>query len=105
MKRLLRFEQRATLRNEFNEEIGVWAEVATAYGDFEELKGTEFFAALQSQSKITARITCRYMASLATLTPKDRILCDGLTYDIQAVIDPKLRHRELQFFVADHSAI
>lgn len=105
MRHLLRFERRATTHNEFNEETGVWQELATAYGEFEELKGAELFSAMQSQSKVTARITCRYMPALAGLTPKDRIRSDQLIFDIQAIVDSKMRHRHLQFLVADHSTV
>jgi SPP1 family predicted phage head-tail adaptor len=103
MKRLCTFERRAALRNAFNEDIGEWQTIAEAYGAFDELKGAELFAALQTQSKITGRVNCRYTPILATVTPKDRIRVGTQLFDIESVVDPKLRHRELQFMIADHS--
>ena len=104
LNRLVRFERRGAASNEFNEPVGVWAEFARAFAQIVSLNAREFFAALQSQSEATSRVVVRFTPTLAAVKTSDRIVSnsDGVVYDIQAVIDPDGRRRELHFLVAVH---
>jgi SPP1 family predicted phage head-tail adaptor len=75
-----------------------WGTFATVYGAVEPLRGREFFAAKEFQAEVTTRIRIRYLVGV---TPKMQIL-DGITvYLINAVIDPEMKHQELQLMCVE----
>jgi SPP1 family predicted phage head-tail adaptor len=102
LNRLVTFERRDSATNEFNEQVGDWVEVARAYAQIVSLTGREFFASLQEQSDVTARVIVRYTPQLAALKTTDRIVTAERIYDIQAVLNPDGRSRELHILVAEH---
>lgn len=73
----------------------------TAWVDFlprvsasvEPLRGRELYAAQEHQADVDVRIRIRYREGIE---PTMRVVHDGRVYDIRAVIDPDLRHRELE---------
>jgi SPP1 family predicted phage head-tail adaptor len=102
LNRLFRFERRSDTRNEFNEQVGEWTEIARVYGELRSLNAREFFQAMQVQSEQSFRIHCRWTAPLAAIRTSDRIVSDDTVFDVQAVIDPTGRRRELDFLVIEH---
>lgn len=70
-----------------------WTAFATVAASIEPLRGREFLEAQAVQAKIDVRIRIRYLAGV---TAAMRVVHDGLVYPIEAVIDPQLRHRELE---------
>lgn len=103
LNRLVRFERRTRTTNEFNEQAGDWREFAQTRAQIVSISAREFFAAMQAQSDATLRVICRYSGHLATVRPTDRIREGERTLDIQAVIDPTGRRRELHFLVVERS--
>lgn len=65
---------------------GVWASV-------DPLRGRELFAAQEHHSEIEVRIRIRYQEGI---TAAMRVVFESQYYDILAIIDPEMRHRELQ---------
>ncbi|AMP15492.1 phage head-tail joining family protein [Collimonas pratensis] len=63
------------------------------YAKKEDLSGRELFAAQAAQSEVTTRFRIRYRTGV---TAKMRLLCDGVIYNIEAVLDRDGRKRELQ---------
>lgn len=59
----------------------------------EPLRGRELFAAQEHSSETEVRIRIRYRDDV---TDRMRVVHDGKYYEIQSVIDPELRHRELE---------
>ena len=72
--------------------------IATVWGAIEPLNGRELFAAQAINSEITARIRIRYRAGVTTAM---QIEHEGKTYNILSVIDPELRHMELQLMTSE----
>lgn len=75
---------------------GAWANVAgisSIWASIEPLKGRELFAAQEHHSEVEVRIRIRYRAGI---TAAMRVVHGGLYYAIAAVLDPELRHRELE---------
>lgn len=64
----------------------VWASI-------EPLRGRELFAAQEHAADVDVRIRMRYRAGVE---PTMRVVHEGRIYDIRAVLDPELRHRELE---------
>jgi len=102
LNRNLIFERRDNTRNEFNELVGPWVEIARARGEKRALNSREFFAAMQAQSEKSFRLLCRWSPALAAVKASDRVLIDTEVHDIQAATDPDGRHRELEFVVIEH---
>lgn len=63
----------------------------------EPLRGRELFAAQEHFAEVTTRIRIRYRDDV---TAEMRVVHGGVDYAIGAVIDPELRHRELELMCA-----
>lgn len=78
-----------------------WVDFATVRASVEPLQGREFFAAVQQASEVTTRFRLRYLPGVGT---NMRILHQGRKYNISAVIDPNMLHRELHLMAVETSA-
>jgi SPP1 family predicted phage head-tail adaptor len=103
LRERITFERRTSQLNEFGESPDVWRALSSVWASVEPLSGREFFAALQTQSDVTIRVTCRYSNAIAAVTEKDRIKHGSKVYDIRhPPIDRDSRHREIQFMCTHH---
>lgn len=75
-----------------------WSDVAAVWASIEALQGREVFAAQQINAQVSSRITIRYRAGII---PKMRMVFGARTFNIEAVIDPDGRRRELQLLVSE----
>ncbi len=78
-----------------------WSTFATVRAAVEPLRGQEYLAAAQLQSTLNARIRIRYISGVTT---KMRVLFDSRYFEIEGVIDPEMRHRELQLMCVERDA-
>lgn len=70
-----------------------WSDVATGIpASVEPLSGRELANAQTVNAETTTKITMRYRAGVST---SDRITFEGKFYNLQSVIDPEMKHREL----------
>jgi len=92
------FKEKSVTRNDFNEEVITWTEVATVWASVEDLSGREFYEARRAGAQVTTRIRMRYRSDIA---PEMQATWDGHTYDIEAVTDPTGRKRELVVHVTE----
>jgi SPP1 family predicted phage head-tail adaptor len=87
-------------KNEFNEDIEDWAELATVWArrrDASDSQKIEFMAAGQTGSFIVSRFTIRSSLVTRSVTPVDRIIHDGKVWDIKGVKEAdEGRHRFLE---------
>ena len=65
---------------------GVWASI-------EPLQGREYFQAQQTQARVDTKISLRY--STVNITPKMTVHNGTNVYNIETVINPELRNREM----------
>lgn len=86
-------QELVTGQDEAGQPVDTWNDVATVWAAVEPLRGREYFAAAQVQAEVTTSIRIRYRKGIR---PDMRVLYDGRLYNINAVIDPQERHRELQ---------
>lgn len=97
------FQRRTSQKNDYGEPLDVWRDLVSVWAAVEPISGREFFTALQVQSDITTRITCRYSSAVAAIGPQDRIKHGAVVYDIRhPPIDKDMRHREMQFMCTQH---
>lgn len=71
-----------------------WDDVATVWAKVEDLSGREYFIAKQATAtQVSTRITIRYRTDIK---PEMRIVDGSRIFDIEAILDPDGRRRELQ---------
>lgn len=82
--------QRATLSQGggYNEPQETWATFLTVWAKRHDASAAEAYRAQEVDAQITTRFTIRYSTQAASITPKDRIVFDGRTYNITAVREP-----------------
>lgn len=88
-----RFEQQP---NDYNELIGTWRSLAVMRASIEPLTGREFITRTGELAEVTARIRMRRTSANCGLDTNDRIVSDGVVYDIVAVMDPWQNNREVE---------
>jgi SPP1 family predicted phage head-tail adaptor len=91
-------EQKSITRDTYGGEVVAWSTFCTTWSRILPLNGRELFAAQAVQSEITGKILMQYIAGLSTGM---RITHEGKHYDIHAVIDAALQHREIQLLVSE----
>ena len=86
-------QRRDTTLDVFGQQVQTWITLFTVWGMAEDISGREFVAAMAINSLATTHIMIRYRAGI---TAADRVLYDGVIYNITAPpIDPTGRKREL----------
>lgn len=87
-------QQKAVARNTFGEEVVTWTNFAgKVWASVEPIRGQEFIALRQQGSELTTRIRLRHIAGV---TPSMRVKFGDDEYEIQEVISPFERDRELE---------
>lgn len=78
--------QRATMvENSVGELVPTWSTIATLPASKVDIPDGERWRAAEVSATVTTRFQIRWNAITATLSPKDRIVCDGRTYDVHHV--------------------
>ena len=86
-------QQYGITRDDFGAEVPDWMPLATVWASVEDLAGKEYFAAQQVNAEVSTRIRIRYRGDIK---PQMRVVYGARVLDIQAVLDPEGRRRELQ---------
>jgi SPP1 family predicted phage head-tail adaptor len=78
--------QRATgAVDAFNEPVASWSSMMTVWAQKKDVSDRERFAAAETGAVITTRFTVRWSQQTADVSPKDRIVSDGRSYDIHGI--------------------
>jgi len=85
-------EKSVTLSAE-GEEVVTWVNVATVWAGVEPLTGREYAIASAEYAEVTTRVVMRYRPGVV---PEQRVVFGEHTYNVRSVIDPDMRHKELQ---------
>jgi len=95
LRNRVEIQEKSVSRDEYGAEVVTWVEVATVWASVEPVSGSErWIGGLdQTIAERTTRIRIRYMSGIdATM----RVVFGDLVYDIEQVIQPWMRGRELQ---------
>ncbi len=93
LRKLITIQQQSATQDEYGAQIVTWSSFGVdRWAQIEPLSGREYFAGQQFQSKVDTKFVLRYVAGV---TPKMRILCNSLPYDIESVINIDERNKEL----------
>jgi SPP1 family predicted phage head-tail adaptor len=86
-----RLDRRVTLKrrksgvNDFGEPVDEWTTLVTVWANVAPVSDGERWRAGEVQAHITTRFQVRSSAFTRGITPKDRLICGGLTYDISGI--------------------
>lgn len=85
LDRRLQF-RRATLADDGFQQAETWADHgAPVWGSKADISDGERWRAGEVAAHVTARFQVRSSAFSRAITPKDRLVCDGQTYDISGI--------------------
>lgn len=84
---------RSSSQDSYGQPVETWTTQHIRWASIEPLQGREFFSADQVNSEVSVRIRMRYLAGI---TAGMRVLYDNEPYNIEAVINPKMRNKDLQ---------
>ena len=76
-------------------ELTTWTTYATLWGSIDVLRGELLYNTGEFLAQSAYNIVIRYNPAV-TISVADRIVCEGTTFVIQALLDKDFRHRELQ---------
>ena len=86
-------QAKSATTDEYGGPVEVWADVATNIpASVEPLSGRELVNAQTVNAEVTTRITMRYRAGVIAA---NRIVFEGKFYNLQSIVDPEMKHREL----------
>lgn len=94
LNKRLSFQSKSASTNSFGESAG-WSEYYKCWGSVTALRGQLAYQPGEFISKSIYSISIRDAPSV-TISVADHIVCDGVTFEIQAILDKEMRHRELQ---------
>ena len=84
LDRRLTLQRKTATENDYGEPVETWTTLATVWAEKIPVRGSERYAAMQTVAEVEERFKIRYRTGL---TPLDRVICDGITYDVQGVIE------------------
>ncbi len=76
-----------------------WSTYVQAWAGVEPIRGTERFEAAKNQAQADTKIVMRYRSGI---TPAMRVLFGSRIFDIQSVIEPNTRRRELHLMCKEY---
>jgi SPP1 family predicted phage head-tail adaptor len=87
MDRRVTLQRFTATRDEYNEPVQTWTQLATRWASYEPLSDGERFRASETAANASARFVIRWSTAVADLNPKDRLVFDGTIFDIIHVKD------------------
>jgi SPP1 family predicted phage head-tail adaptor len=84
-RRVTLLRLRPGARDAMNAPVELWDELATVRGSKTDVSDAEKLRAAQAGATITTRFRIRWSQLAKGLTAKDRLSCEGRTYDVSGV--------------------
>lgn len=84
LDRRLTLQRRTLTENDYGEPVETWTTLATVWAEKIPVRGAERYASMQTVAEVEERFKIRYRKGL---TPLDRVVCDGITYDVLGVLE------------------
>jgi SPP1 family predicted phage head-tail adaptor len=89
--RLITIQRRTVTQDGYGQEVETWTELAEVEASKVDLSGDEVPAAAQFAATVATRFRIRWDSELADLSPLDRIVYEGRTYDIKVVKEQQFK--------------
>ena len=84
MDRRITIQQKTILVNNLGEPVETLVDVATVWANKRNLTARERFTAQQTLAEVDTAFKIRYRTDV---TPHAVVICEGVTYDVQAVLE------------------
>ena len=84
LDRRLTLQRRTLTENDYGEPVETWTTLATVWAEKIPVRGSERYVAMQTVAEVDTRFKIRYRTDVS---PLDRVVCAGITYDVQGVIE------------------
>ncbi|HWJ88516.1 MAG TPA: phage head closure protein [Pelagibacterium sp.] len=85
LDRRIALERYGVTRDEWNNPIEGWAELAKVWAEKRDVSDTERLRGAEVGSTLTTRFVIRWNKKVTDLNTKDRLTCDGLIYGVVGV--------------------
>jgi len=85
LDRRVTLERFTTTVDAFNEPVKAWGVLAARAASYHPLSDGERFRAGETAATASARFVIRYSAAVADLNPRDRLIFEGVTFQIVRV--------------------
>lgn len=95
LDRRITLQRAQVVRNEFNEHVEAWEDLATVFANRRDASAGESYRAQEVGAQITTTFTIRYSSTVADLNPRDRIIYAGVVHEITGVRETE-RNRWLE---------
>ncbi len=100
LDRRVQFRRRSVV-NDTLSHTEVWADLGCqVWASKADVSDGERMRAAQAQATITTRFRVRWSSFTVTITPKDRLVCAGVEYDITGIKEVGARHEFLEITAA-----
>ena len=83
--RKVKLERWGITRDEWNNPVEGWTTISEPWASKYDVSDTERLRAAEVGSTLTARFVIRWSKKVVDLNTKDRLTCEGLTYDVVGV--------------------
>ncbi len=100
LRHKLTFVKSTHISNAFGEQESTWKTYAEVWGRIRPLTGSERYVVAQTQAFEDAVFNIRYLDGLS---PKMRIVCNAINYDITSIQNLDERNRELVIYARSSS--
>ena len=99
LRRTVTIQRQSKVQDVMGQPVDTWTTLVTRRASLEPLNGREYLEASGENADVSTRIRIRYDATVARVKPYDKII-DGASspnavYDIESVIVPRERNREI----------
>ena len=84
LDRRLTLQRRTLAENDYGEAVETWTDLATVWAEKIPVRGFERYASMQTVAEVEERFKIRYRKDI---TPLDRVVCAGITYDVLGVLE------------------
>lgn len=84
------FQRQGTKKDDLGQTVNEWVDVCTIRAEIRDLSGKEYQNSQAEQSLTDCKILIRYRNDITT---DMRVLCNGIYYDIKAVLEDVKRTR------------
>ncbi len=101
LRHTVTIERNEPTRDATGAEVAAWSRHVVRRASIEPLQGREFWASRQTNAEVSVRVRLRWDGDTAAITPKDRVVFDGRTFDVVSVIVPNEARREVHLMCTE----
>lgn len=90
LRKRITIQQKVIGKDEFGQDIDQWVDVCNVRAEIRDISGREYQSSQAEQSQTDCKILIRHRNDIA---PDMRVMCNGIYYDIKAVLEDIKRTR------------